>query len=179
MLQSVDSFPIKIRTFVEDDLIAIASIYNQHIAHGGSTFDGHPYSVADIKAIVNKFNHRETYLVAEKKNKVIGWGSIKRYSDRLGYRVCCETSVYFDFDHLGNGYGKLLQHQLLEKVKEFGYHHVVAKILGCNQKSIQFHQKFGFEIVGTQKEVGFSQGKWQDIVIMQLIFSDIPPYESH
>ncbi len=60
MLQSPDSLPIKIRTFVEDDLMTIASIYNQHIAHGGSTFDGHPYSIKEMKAIVSKFNERET-----------------------------------------------------------------------------------------------------------------------
>lgn len=171
-----DCNPIIIRTFTEKDLPEIVSIYNQHIADGNSTFDGYPYSLEKMKAIVNKFNSRETILVAEKKEKVIGWGSIKRYSDRLGYRVCCETSIYFDFTEIGKGYGRILQHELLEKVRQFGYHHVVAKVLGCNHNSIQFHLKFGFEIVGIQKQIGFTQGKWQDIVIMQLIFPDIPAF---
>ena len=163
---------ITIRTFTNQDLPAITSIYNQHIADGNSTFDGYPYSVEKMKGIVANFNSRETILVAEKAKKVIGWGSIKRYSDRLGYQFCCETSIYFYLEELGQGYGKILLTKLLAQVKQFNYHHVVAKILGCNQKSVKFHQKFGFEIVGVQKEIGFSQGKWEDIVIMQLIFSD-------
>lgn len=167
---------VQIRTFIEKDLAAITDIYNEHIADGGSTFDGYPYSIDDFKSIVNKFNQRETILVAQKEEKVIGWGSIKRYSDRLGYRVCCETSIYFYKSETGKGYGSVLQITLLNQVKKFGYHHIVSKILGCNQKSVKFHQKFGFEIVGIQKEIGFSQGKWQDIVIMQLIFPDVPPF---
>jgi phosphinothricin acetyltransferase len=176
MLNNQESYPLKIRPFVEEDLRAIATIYNQHIAYGNSTFDGYPYSFEDLKSIVSKFNQRETILVAEKGSKVVGLGSIKRYSDRLGYRICCETSIYFDFAEIGKGYGKILQYKLLEKVREFHYHHVVAKILACNQKSIQFHQRFGFEIVGIQKEIGFNQGKWHDVVIMQLVFPDIPPF---
>lgn len=169
---------IIVRTFTKEDLAEITLIYNQHIADGNSTLDGYSYSVEKMQLIVNNFNSRETILVAEKQKKVIGWGSIKLYSDRFGYRVCCETSIYFNFQEIGKGYGKILFSELLDKVKELQYHHVVAKILVCNPKSIQFHQKFGFEIVGIQKEIGFSQGKWQDIVIMQLIFPDIPACSS-
>ena len=176
MLKSQDSYPIIVRTFTEKDLQAIVSIYNQHIADGNINFEIYPYSLDKMKSIVSQFNSRETILVAEKKEKVIGWGIIKRYSDRPGYRVCCETSIYFGFAEIGKGYGRILLQQLLEKVRELNYHHVVAKILACNQKSIKFHEKFGFEIVGTQKEIGFTQGKWQDIVIMQLIFPDIPAF---
>ena len=162
---------ITVRPFTPQDVPEIASIYNQHIADGNSTFDGYPYSVEKMQAIVDKFNARETILVAEleKEKKVIGWGSIKRYSDRLGYKYCCETSIYFYLEEVGQGYGRILLSKLLEQVKQFNYHHVVAKILGCNQKSVQFHQKFGFEIVGVQKEIGYTQGKWEDIVIMQLL----------
>ena len=176
MIEHQDFNSIIVRTFTEKDLERIVSIYNQHIADGNSNFEIYPYSLDKMKSIVSKFNSRETILVAEKQEKVIGWGIIKRYSDRLGYRVCCETSIYFDFAQIGRGYGKILQQQLLEKVKELNYHHVVAKILACNPRSIQFHQKFGFEIVGTQKEIGFTQGKWQDIVIMQLIFPEIQAF---
>ncbi|MGB5595305.1 MAG: N-acetyltransferase family protein [Crocosphaera sp.] len=171
-----DSDPIKIRTFRETDLKGITNIYNQYIADGSSTLDGHFYSLEDMKSIVDKFEQRETILVALKVDRLIGWGSIKRYSTRLGYRVCCETSIYMTPLETGKGYGRILEEQLLKTVRNFGYHHIVAKILACNQKSIQFHQNFGFEMVGIQKEIGFSQGKWQDVVIMQLIFSDIPPY---
>ncbi|MEO1465538.1 MAG: N-acetyltransferase family protein, partial [Cyanobacteria bacterium J06633_1] len=123
------------------------------------------------QAIAAGFGSRETYLVGEKEGSVVGWGIIKRYSDRSGYRLTCETSVYLQFSETGKGYGQVLQTALLEKVKEFDYHHVVAKILAANQGSIKFHQQFGFELVGIQQKIGLTQGQWQDVAIMQLLLS--------
>lgn len=164
---------MQIRTYLAKDFQTIANIYNESIALGSITMDHHAYSQEDIAAIVAKFNQRETILVAQKDEQVIGWGIIKRYSDRPGYLVCCETSIYLGLKSIGQGYGYALQHALLEKVKVFGYHHVVAKILATNPQSIKFHQKFGFELVGIQKEIGYYQGKWLDVAIMQLIFPEI------
>ena len=168
--------PLAIRPCVESDYAAIAAIYNQSIALGGITFDGHDLAAADIKAWVDKFNPRERLLVGAQAEQVLGWGIIKRYSDRLGYRSCCETSIYLDLEQAGKGYGRRLQAALLDQVAAFGYHHVVAKILASNPGSIEFHRRFGFETVGVQKEVGFQRGHWQDIVIMQLILAHIPPH---
>lgn len=36
-------------------------------------------------------------------------------------------------------------------------------------KSILYNQKLGYTIVGTQKAIGFRNGKWLDIVIMQYV----------
>lgn len=174
-MDSEISKQLQIRAYSETDFQAIADIYNEAIALGGVTMDIHLYAAEDIAAIAKKFNQRETILVAQKDEKVIGWGIIKRYSDRPGYLVCCETSIYLSFALTGNGYGNILQQALLEKVKDFGYHHVVAKILVTNPQSINFHQKFGFEMVGIQKEIGYYQNKWLDVAIMQLIFPEITP----
>ena len=158
-----------VRKYLNSDFQAIADIYNQAIVKGGITFDNRRFTAEDIESIVAKFDERQTMLVATQDNLVVGWGIIKQYSDRPGYDVCCETSIYLSFDHIGKGYGSILQTALLEKVAEFGYHHVVAKIVASNQGSIQFHQRFGFEMVGIQKEVGFLRGIWYDVAIMQLI----------
>ncbi len=167
---------ILIRQYQHTDFQAIASIYNESIAAGNSTMDCQFYTAEDMEVLANKFGDRETILVAERESCVIGWGIIKRYSPRLGYRVCCEISIYFSLGETGKGYGSILQTALLKKVDEFCYHHVVAKILACNQGSIDFHKRFGFEVVGVQKEIGFFKGRWHDMVIMQLVLSHILPY---
>lgn len=168
---------LAIRTCAESDYAAIAAIYNQSIAQGGITLEGCPLEAHDIKAWVDKFNPRERLLVAEQTEQVVGWGIIKRYSDRLGYRSCCETSIYLDHTQAGKGYGSHLQTALLETVVELGYHHVVVKILASNLGSIEFHRRFGFEPVGLQKEIGFQRGSWHDIMIMQLILPHVPPHQ--
>ncbi|WP_204103902.1 MULTISPECIES: GNAT family N-acetyltransferase [Spirulina sp. CCY15215] len=167
---------ILIRPYNACDFTAIASIYNESIAAKNTTMDCEFFSADKIRLQVEKFSDRETILVAQKGDRTIGWGIIKRYSDRQGYRVCCETSIYLSLAETGKGYGKKLQTILLQQVKEFGYHHIVAKILACNQKSITFHQYFGFELVGIQKEIGYLNGCWHDMAILQLIFPDIPPH---
>lgn len=160
---------LAIRIAQPQDYRAIATIYNESIAHGGITMDGQAYTAKTIQAIVQKMGQREALFVGEMLDRVIGWGIIKRYSDRIGYQLCCETSIYLAFSETGKGYGNSLQTALMEQVRAYGYHHIVAKILAPNQGSIRFHQRFGFEIVGIQKEIGFINDTWYDVVIMQCI----------
>ena len=54
----------------------------------------------------------------------------------------------------------------------------MAKVWADNKASIEYNKKLGYEIVGKQREIGFVNGKWRDIIIMQLILDDVPPYMS-
>lgn len=118
---------------------------------------------------------RECLLVLT-DGEVVGWGIVKQYSDRLGYRVAGETSIYLDRRLRGRGYGTRLQQALMEQCRAFGYHHVVARIWASNEGSISFHQKFGYELVGVQREVGFLGGQWRDVAILQRLFPEVGPY---
>ena len=44
---------------------------------------------------------------------------------------------------------------------------MIARIVGGHDASIALHEKVGFEIVGTEKEVGRKQGRWLDVVVME------------
>lgn len=170
------SFSLRIRPATEADYGAIASIYNEAIAHGGITMDSQLQTADHIQATVQKMTDREMILVGHINEQVMGWGIIKRYSDRLGYQVCCETSIYLTFSSQGKGYGKQLQTAVMEQARQFSYHHIVAKILAANPGSVRFHEKFGFETVGVQKEIGFINGTWHDVVIMQCILPDVSAF---
>ncbi|TNE49909.1 MAG: GNAT family N-acetyltransferase [Deltaproteobacteria bacterium] len=85
---------ITIRDCTLKDASTIAGIYNDYVHSGGSTMDTEEKSNSDIEAQIQKFSDRETILVLEKEGTFLGWGIIKQYSDRVGYRFCCETSVY-------------------------------------------------------------------------------------
>ena len=67
------------------------------------------------------------------------------------------------------GLGTRMKLSLIDKCREFGYHHLVAKIFSTNKASIEYNRKLGYEVVGTQREVGNIDGKWLDVTIMQLI----------
>ncbi|MGF1601918.1 MAG: GNAT family N-acetyltransferase [Thermosynechococcaceae cyanobacterium] len=160
---------VTVREAIESDYVAISSIYNQAIEAGGSTFHEQLVSADYFRTGGAKKRDRESLLVIEGSGQVLGWGSVKQYSDRSGYRFCCETSIYLDAAARGQGHGSLLQKALLDKAAALEYHHIVLKIVASNQSSIRFHERFGFELVGIQKEIGFTHGRWHDVAIMQLL----------
>ncbi len=158
-----------IRLSCPEDYQTIAAIYNESIQKGGITFDEAQFTTEHIERWVMGMTPREGLWVIEGDAQILGWGILKRYSDRPAYRRTVESSIYLAHQYRGQGHGHRLQNALLEQAQALDYHHVVAKIVACNRASIEFHQRFGYEIVGIQKEVGFSQGKWYDIAILQCI----------
>ncbi len=157
------------------DAAAVAEIYNASITAGGATMDQDLKSAGDIRRQMAAFSPRETILLLEAGTKVLGWGIIKKYSDRYGYRFCCETAVYLRRDLTGRGHGTRIKLALIERCRRYGYHHLVAKIFAGNVASIEYNKKLGYELVGTQREIGYAGGRWQDIVILQLVLDDVPP----
>jgi len=151
------------------DYSIIAAIYNEYIELGNATMEEELKSEEDIEGWVKKFNDRERLYAVKKDELVIGWGIIKRYSDRKGYRFACETAIYLTANERGKGYGTKLKKYLIEQCKALDYRHLVAKIFAINETSINYNLKLGYTIVGTQKEIGFRNNKWQDVVILQLI----------
>ena len=77
------------------DFQSIADIYNEHIALGNATMDETPKQAHDIAQWEADFNDREGLFVLKGSRRVLGWGIIKRYSDREGYRFACETRPPF------------------------------------------------------------------------------------
>ena len=170
---------LKLRDCTLGDADIIAEIYNTYIRKGGSTMDTQLRSREDVVQQIEGFHQRETIMMLERAedNHVLGWGLIKRNSDLMGFRVSCETSIYIQADQLGKGYGTYLKKAVLERCRSMGYHHIVAKIFASNTTSINYNKRLGYEIVGRQREIGYRDGKWQDVVIMQLILDDVPPFK--
>ena len=158
-----------IRDAISQDMEAIAAIYNQSITAGGSTMDQQHITPAEMREMWQRYSPREFMIVLTRQEKVLGYGLIKAYSARLGYRYACECAVYLDRSLMGQGLGTLLKKALIERARALDYHHMVSKILADNKASQVHNRKLGFEVVGRQKEIGFVDGRWMDVIIMQLI----------
>ncbi len=57
--------------------------------------------------------------------------------------------------------------ELVRLAQTYGYHSVVARIVGGHDASISLHAAHGFELVGIEREVGRKLGRWLDVVVMQ------------
>ena len=151
------------------DANIVQEIYNEHVAQSNSTMDLYPKSLADIQGWFKEFIDCELIVLLEDDQYVLGWGLIKKYSDREGYAKACETAIYLRSDETRKGYGTLMKKWIIEKCRELNYHHLVAKIFSSNKASIEYNKKLGYELVGTQKEIGYVNNEWKNVTILQLI----------
>ncbi|RMF63266.1 MAG: N-acetyltransferase family protein [Bacteroidetes bacterium] len=163
-----------IRDAVAGDAAAIAAIYNASILAGDATMDQRPHTADDVLRWLATLSEREALLVLDAGDRLLGWGIVRRYSDRPGYRFTCETSLYLDRAFRGRGLGTRLQTALMDRCRTLGYHHIVAKIWASNTASLALHRKLGFEPVGVQREIGHCDGRWIDVVILQCLLP-LPP----
>lgn len=165
----------RIRTATADDAAVIADIYNESVHAGDASMDDELKDAGCYLNLMASFDKRETILILENTDTILGWGIIKKYSDRTGYRFCCETAVYLRRNLVRNGYGTKIKLALIERCRQMGYHHLLARIFASNESSIKYNQKLGYQIVGRQQEIGYKNGRWQDVVIMQLVLAEVPP----
>lgn len=161
-----------VRDASRTDCARFADIYNQAIASARSTMDTEPVDARYFRQLFDTMSAREQLLAAEVAGEVVGWGIVKRYSDRPGYRVACETSLYVDEAAAGRGLGSTLLTELVARAAALGYRHLVAKILSVNEGSIRFHRRHGFELVGVQRQIGELMGRGHDVTILQRILDD-------
>ncbi|MGI6225077.1 MAG: GNAT family N-acetyltransferase [Peptococcales bacterium] len=150
------------------DLEAITKIYNYAVLNLTATFDEEPKNLEERKKwFISHQDPRYPLIVAEDKGYILGWGSISPFRPRPAYRFSGETSIYIHQDAYGRGIGTLLLEELIRLAKENDLHTLLALIVVDNQPSIKLHSKFGFQVAGHYKEIGFKFEKWLDIYIMQ------------
>jgi phosphinothricin acetyltransferase len=156
-----------LREAVRSDATVIAEICNASVEARDSTMQLEPVDPAYVRRRIEGLGDREVLLVLEAEGRVVGWGLVKRYSDRGGYRRTAETSVYVRRNRTGEGVGSQIQAALIERCRSFGDHHLVAKVWADNAASVALHRRFGYEDVGVQREVGRVNGEWKDVLILQ------------
>lgn len=159
---------ITVRAATVHDAEAIRRIYNLEVTTSTVTFDLVPRSLEEQQAWLVDRNGAHAVLVAEGDDgTILGFGSLSPFRERPAYSTTVEDSVYVDRDHQGEGVGKALLAALVDTATNHGFHTVIARIVGGHDASIALHASVGFEVVGTEREVGRKHRKWLDVVIMQ------------
>ncbi len=155
-----------------DDAEATRQIYNTEVRSTSVTFDLVPRSLGEQRDWLTARSGAHAVVVAEREGDgVVGFASLSRWGKRPAYNTSVEDSVYVHRRHRGRGIGKLLLGELLDVATAHGFHAVFARIVGGHEGSIQLHESFGFEVVGTEREVGRKFGRWLDVVVMELLLA--------
>jgi len=178
MCGTADQRTCELRDATAADAAQLAAIYNETVLARDATMDLAPRDEQYFRELMANLTDREALIVLADDEQVFGWGRIMRYSDREGYGTTCETAVYLRRELRRQGLGTRIKVELIERCRRLGYHHLVAKVFAGNRASIDYNLRLGFEIVGTQREVGWVGGRWEDVTIMQLVLADVGPPRS-
>lgn len=160
---------MEIRQATRADVPDIQAIYAHHVLHGTGTFEEAPPSVEEMTARFAKVvDAGHAWLVAADATGVLGYGYYAPFRERSAYRFTVEDSIYVRDDVRGQGVGKALVSQLIERATTSGLRQMIAVIGDSdNVGSIGVHASLGFHMVGTMKSVGIKFGRWIDVVTMQ------------
>jgi len=150
-----------------DDAEATRAIYNVEVTESTVTFDLVPRTLEEQRAWLTARSGAHAVLVAEDGGDVVGFASFSPYRDRPAYSTSVEDSVYVRRDQQGKGVGTLLLAELVTLATSHGFHTMIARIVGGHDASIALHRSLGFEVVGTEREVGRKFGRWLDVLVMQ------------
>jgi L-amino acid N-acyltransferase YncA len=165
---------VKVRLAKLSDSEAVRAIYNHAVTTSTATFDLVPRSADEQRRWLSARGGAHAVVVAEDDSGevpvIAGFGSLSPYRSRPAYTTSVEDSVYVREDYQGKGVGKSLLAELIRLATAHGFHAMFARIAeghDGHEASLRLHAALGFELVGTEREVGRKFGRWIDVVVMQ------------
>jgi phosphinothricin acetyltransferase len=99
--------------------------------------------------------------------RVVGWASLARWSERRAYDDTAETTFYVHSAHRGRGIGRRLKEAIIAEALRLQFHTLIARVAQDSNESLHLNKSFGFEHVGTLREVGRKFGRLLDVHILQ------------
>lgn len=163
---------MEIRTATLDDAEQLRAIYNHWVTTSTFTFDMVPRSHEEQRRWMTERSGAHAVLVACIDGAVVGFGSLSPYRNRPAYATTVENSVYIHPDHHRQGIGRALVAALVTTARRHGFHSIISRIVGGHGASIELHRSVGFEVVGTEREVGRKFGRWLDVVVLQRLVGE-------
>jgi phosphinothricin acetyltransferase len=162
---------VRIRLAERRDAAGIRTIHNHYVTESTTMFDLVARTLDEQVQWIDDHSGGHPAVVAvvdgEGAERIVAFGSLSPFRARPAYATTVEDSVYVDPDYQLRGVGRAVLAELLRLAELHGFHSVIARITGDNDASIALHAALGFELVGTEREVGRKFGRWLDVVEMQ------------
>jgi phosphinothricin acetyltransferase len=100
--------------------------------------------------------------------EILGFAYAAAYRSRPAYRFAVEDSVYVAHGLGGQGIGSALLGELIARCEGGPWRQMLA-VVGdsANSGSIALHRRFGFELVGILRSVGFKHDRWVDTPVLR------------
>ncbi|WP_455537838.1 N-acetyltransferase family protein [Terrisporobacter sp.] len=159
----------KIRLATVEDLGRIQEIYKPYVEQEDVVINSE-YRVPTMEELRERYEMITKdfpWLVCEIDGVVRAYAYAGKPFKREGYKWNVEVSVYTDVKYHGRGLAAILYECLLEILDMQGIYNVYACVLSINEKSIKFHEKYGFKVANIFENVVYKHNKWLNVVWMR------------
>lgn len=156
---------------MEADLPSVSGLYNALVTTTTVAWTEEPETLADRTAWFQR-QQAAGYplLVADDGNEIVGFAAFSDFRDSTkwpGYRFVVEHTIHVRDAEWGQGIGRALITELIERARLLGKTQMIAGVDGANVASIRFHERLGFVEVARMPQIGRKFGEWLDLVLMQ------------
>ena len=162
----------KIRSALSSDASSILDIYAPYIANTAVSFETEVPSVEDFTQRIVGNQESCPWLVYESGGLIAGYAYASKHRDRAAYQWSLESSVYVNEGFRQQGIATKLYQTLFQILKYQGCRNLYAGITLPNEKSVNFHQKMGFNKIADYKNIGYKFNSWHTVGWYELQLND-------
>lgn len=158
---------MNIRIATSDDAKELLNIYKYYVENTAITFEYDVPSIEEFSERIKNTLKKYPYLIAENEDGIYGYAYASAFKSRQAYDWAVETSIYVKNGDSRHGVGTLLYNELEKYLKMQNIINVNACIAYPNEKSEEFHKKFGYKTIAHFTKCGYKFGKWHDMIWME------------
>lgn len=156
---------VTVRPALVADVPRITEIYNHYIVNTAVSFDIEPWMLDQRLEWFAHYDLKGRYrvLVAERDGEVVGYTTSSRFRQKQAYETTVEMTIVCAPDAVGMGIGSRLYGAIFPMLEGEDVHMAVAGITLPNDASCAIHERFGFQRIGVEPEVGRKFGRYWDV----------------
>lgn len=163
-----------IRSATLCDAEKLLAIYAYYVTETAITFEYEVPTLTDFQSRMQTVLSFYPYLVAEEDGQILGYAYASSFHPRAAYAWSVEVTVYLHKAARGKGLGPKLYQALEEHLKDMGLLNLNACIAQTDiedpyltNASQAFHEKQGYELVGTFHKSGYKFNRWYNMIWME------------
>ena len=146
-------------------------IYAPYVSDTAISFETEVPAVEDFSRRIENTSEKYPWLVYLIDDAIVGYAYASQHRGRNAYRYDVEVSIYVLPEYQGVGVAYKLYDRLFALLDKLRYINAYAVIALPNDKSIRFHKKFEFTLIGIHHKTGYKFGKWHDVAWFEKVIN--------